>query len=91
MSKPLYPIETFFNRYNLVIFIVIAALSLAGIIFICYNTFTAATTPNHAAEQTTQPITFDKETAEKIDKLRSPAEATAPDLPKNIRTNPFVE
>lgn len=91
MSKPLSPIETFFNRYNLVIFIVVAALSLAGIIFICYNTYSAATTPDQTAEQTNQPITFDKETAERIDELHTPKEARKPSLPNDVRTNPFVE
>lgn len=91
MSKPLHPAETFFVRYNLVIFIVIAALSLAAIIYVCYDTYTAATTPDESATKSTSPDSFDKETAQKIDGLHTPDEVSQPNLPNNVRINPFTE
>ena len=91
MSKPLHPIERFLIRYNLVTFIVLAALSLAFIVYLCYNTYTTATTPSSTAEQGTMPTSFDKETAESINKLHTPDQAPDPSLPSNVRINPFVE
>jgi hypothetical protein len=91
MSKPLHPIERFFIRYNLVTFIVLAALTLAFIVYLCYNTYTTATTPQNTQGQSTLPASFDKDTANKLKKLHTPEEATEPALPENVRINPFVE
>lgn len=91
MSKPISQVERFFNRYNFVTFISVAALSLAGIVFICYNTYIAAVTPSETPQGQGAPAVFDKKTAEEIDKLHEAKKAKVPNLPTDTRINPFVE
>lgn len=91
MSKPLHPVEKFFNRYNFVTFVVLATLSLAAVIFLCYSTYTKAVTPNTPASHNDTPTNFDKDTADAINKLHTSDNAPSPSIPSNIRINPFVE
>lgn len=92
MSKPMHPVEKFFNRYSFVTFIVAAGLTLALIIYACFNTYIIATTPKEDQIGSAIPPNFDQKTAEKINQLhdsKNPPSATPPEDGRRI--NPFVE
>ncbi|NLA43113.1 hypothetical protein GX865_03090 [Candidatus Saccharibacteria bacterium] len=92
MSKPIHPVEKIFNRYGFVTFMVAASLTLAIIIYACFNTFVIATTPKEDRIDSSIPASFDKETADKINNLHDSTNPPNVDTPTNLRrSNPFVE
>ncbi len=90
MTKPMSPAESFFMRYNIVIITVVAALGLAAIIFISYQSYLNATTVDETITDASVPTTFDKETADRLMTLEPSTNIPEPVLPEG-RINPFVE
>lgn len=90
MSKPLNPAEVFFMKHSAVIFIVLAAITIGAVIFISYNTYIVATSPNSELTQSTIPTSFDKKTIQQINQLHTSSDASLPTLPPG-RNDPFVE
>lgn len=90
MSKPLNPAEAFFMKHSAVIFVVLAAITILIVIFISYNTYISATSPDSASTKSTVPTSFDKQTVQHINQLHSSADAPDPTLPSG-RNSPFVE
>lgn len=92
MSKPVNPIEKFLKRYSLVTFVLLAGIMLTVVIFICYNTYVTATTPEENLAESTIPSSFDTETADKIEKLHQSTDpASMPEPHTDGRINPFIE
>ena len=86
MSKTLSPIETFFTRYHVIIFVLLNAVVISSVVWAAYTVFISATTPQEP--QATQTV-FDKQTIERIEKLRASEDRSPVSLPSG-RINPFV-
>lgn len=92
MSKPMQPIERFFRRYGVVTFVVVAGLTIAGVIYICFNTYVTATTPAEDMVEGSVPASFDTTTADQIDGLYDSSKPPVNiNPPQQGRINPFIE
>lgn len=83
-------LSTFFHRYHVVLFVVVAVGGLAVVIFMLNNTIIAASeTPAEGAPVTS--TTFDQATIDKVNQLDTTSSSRPLSLPGGQRTNPFVE
>lgn len=90
MSRKISPVESNLNRFHPVIYISIASLTLAAIVFVFYNVYMASTVPND--NSAVIDASFNKQTIDKIRQLQSAQDKgtqTTP-LPEG-RVNPFVD
>lgn len=74
------------HRYHVVIFALVVMGSLS---FATYKLYQATASTPAASEQKTEPVGFDKQTIEKVNKLRASGEAGKPLTKPTGRTNPF--
>lgn len=77
----------FLRRYNLVIFVVIVAGSMAAIVLFAYQIVQSSSAVSDAPPPS---ATFDQVTIEKVNSLKSTSNQTPLVLPPG-RTNPFGE
>lgn len=89
MSRITSPVEHFFNRFNVIIFTIIAGAVLAFTTYTCYVMYDKATTPDDSKLTSQVPTNFDKKVRKKIDNLSSRNDNTEITLPENQRINPF--
>lgn len=74
------------HRYHVVIFALVVMGSLS---FATYKLYQATTSTPATSEQKTEPVGFDKQTIEKVNKLRASGEAGKPFTKPAGRTNLF--
>jgi len=84
-----HTLRAFMWRYSLTIFLVPAIGAIALATFLIYRV--VQTDTSSATGNTTNTITFDKDTMERIKKLQPATSQTAYSLPTNQRSNPFTE
>lgn len=90
MSKPINPIERFFIRYNFVAMVIVAAATIGISIFLSYNTYIAASTPDESSSRSQIPTSFDATTVKHINALHTSDNPPAVTPPEG-RSNPFAE
>lgn len=83
-------LSTFFHRYHVVLFVVVAVGGLAAVIFMLNLTIIAASqTPADGAPVTS--TSFDQATIDRVNQLDTTQNSTPLSLPGGQRINPFVE
>lgn len=91
MSKPINPVEKFFIRYNLVLFVVAAAAVLSATIYLCYTTYLNISSSETNNTTSSIPTTFDQKTQAKIDDLHKSNDPNISVERPAGRINPFSE
>lgn len=80
-----------FKRYNLVIFIAIIALALSVATLVLYSVVNKASGENSTPDSSLAPSSFDQETIDRINRLKTPDQPSDPLDFSQGRINPFYE
>ncbi len=89
MKKSHASIQTFLRNHHVIIFAVLAIIGLSVIVFLSYRTVVAASDVEQY--QVYSPETFDQNAIQMLETFQAEQSEQQLTLPKNQRTNPFVE
>ncbi len=89
MQLSLKSIQTFLRNHHVIIFTVLAIITLSAVIVLSYRTVIAAS--DTTGYQAYQPETFDAQAITMLDEFQDEQSEKQPTNPRGERSNPFVE